>query len=293
MENISEKLMNNLTRLVELENNNLKMKSAIFLKRINEKIETAIKDIESRKVEEIEFYGQKAESYLEYKESVLNKYSNEFNKILEEYELQFINICEELMETFANQKIAIANCKKIKNLRDEYIKSDKYVEYKKIKAKYKEDMDNSLTKADFEKNMNLLSQLKNPLDEYDVKMDACIEKAKDYELVIQSCNQKIEECIQKSIDEINKIVLNKTSQLVVYQNNSIISKIINKITNIFTGKKKLQNNVIDRSEKELNILEAETDNTKNNIRENTIKFIEQLIITREKLNNKFIESIKG
>ena len=293
MENIREKLMINLTQLTELENNSLKIKSAIFLKKIEEKKNSAIKEIESRIDEEIEFYGQKPQIYSDYKESVLKKYSEEFNNILEEYNLQFVNIIQELMETNANQKIAIANCKKIRNFKDEFLSSDKYEEYKKIKAKYKEDMDNSLTKVEFEKNMNLLKELKNPVDEYDIKIKACIEKVKDYELVIQTCNQKLEECNQKSIDEINNMISKKTSQLVIYQKNNIISKIVNKITNIFTGKKKVQINIIDKSNAELNNLEIETNNTKNNIRENTIKFIEQLIVTRDELNNKFNNSISA
>lgn len=292
MENISEELMKNLTDLTELENNNLKIKSAIFLRNINEKIQKATNEIELRIDEEIKFYGQKIENYAEYKDSLLKNYFNEFEKISEEYELQFISICEELIENYANQKIAIANCKKIKNLRDEYIESDKYKEYKRIKAKYKEEMDNSLTKVEFEKNMNLLSELINPLDEFELKMKACIEKANDYEMVIQACNQKLEECKQKSIAEINKIVSNKTTQLVIYENNNIISKIINKITNIFSGKKKLKINVIDRKEDEINILETETNSAKSKVRENTIKFIERLIGIKEDMNNKFNKSIK-
>ena len=292
MENISEELIKNLKDLTELENINLKIKSAIFLRKIKDKIENAMKEIELRIDEEIKFYGQKIENYSEYKESLLKKYFNEVEKVSEEYELQFINICEELIENYANQKISIANCKKIKNLRDKYIVSEKYQEYKKIKAKYKEDMDNSLTKADFEKNMNLLSDLINPLDEFDVKMKACVEKANDYEMVIQACNQKLEECKQNSIAEINKIVSSKTTQLVVYENNNILSKIINKITNIFSGKKKLKINVIDRKEDEISILEIETNSAKSNVRENTIKFIEQLIGIKEDMDNKFNKSIE-
>lgn len=291
MENISEKLMKNLTRLAEIENNNLKIKSAIFLRKINNKIDNAIKEIGLRINEEIEFYGQKSDNFPEYKESVLKKYTEEFNKILDEYELQYVNICEELMETHANQKFAIANCIKMKNLKEEFLESDKYEEYKKIKAKYKEKMDNSLTKEEFDKNMNLLKELKNPIDGYDIKIKACIEKAKDYELIIQNCNEKLEECKQKSIDEINNMVSKKTGQLVIYQKNNIIFKIINKITNIFTGKKKVQINLIDKSNDEFNTLETEANDTKNNIRENTIKFIEKLIGIREELNTKFNESI--
>lgn len=293
MEIISEKLMQKFTVLTELENNKLNIKSAIFLRKLEEKRNTAVKEIELRVDEEIEFYGQKPENYLEYKKGILKKYSEEFEKISEEYELQYINIIEELQEIQANQKIAIANCKKMKNLKEEFLESDKYQEYKKTKAKYKEDMDNSLTKEEFEKNMNLLKELKNPIEDYDIKIKACIEKAKDYELVIQTCNQKLEESKQKAINEINDLVSKKTSQLVIYRKNNIISKIINKMTNIFTGKKKVQINIIDKSKIELNNLEAETNNTKNNIRENTIKFIEQLIGTREELNNKFNESINA
>ena len=292
MENINEKLMKNLTDLTELENNNLKIKSAIFLRTINDKINNAIKEIESRIDEEIKFYGQKIENYSEYKESLLKNYLNEFEKILDEYELQFINICEQLIENYANQKIAIANCKKIKNLKDEYIESDKYKEYKKIKAKYKEDMDNSLTKVEFEKNMNLLTQLINPIDEFDIKMKAFVEKVNDFEMVIQACNQKLEDCKQKAIAEINKIVSNKSTQLVIYKNNNIISKIINKITNIFSGKQKLKINVIDRKEDEIKILETETNSAKYNVKENTIKFIEQLIGIKDDMDKKFNKSIE-
>lgn len=293
MENISEKFIKKITELTELENNNLKIKSAIFMRKINEKIDISIKEIELRINEEIEFYGQKPENYLEYKKSILEKYFQEFIKFSEEYELQYINIIQELQETYANQKIAMANCKKMKNLKDEFLQSNKFQEYKQIKAKYKEDMDNSLTKKEFEKNMNLLKKLENPVEEYDIKIKACIEKAKDYELIIENCNQKLDECKQKAVEELNNYVSKKTSQLVIYQKNNIIFKIINKITNIFTGKKKVQINIIDKSKVELNNLETEVNNTKNNIRENTISFLELLIKRREELNNKFNENINA
>lgn len=293
MGNINEKLMKNLTKLTELETNNLAIKSAIFVRKITEKIDMSIKEIELRINEEIEFYGQNPENYLEYKKATINKYAEEFKKFSEEYELQYINIIQELQETYANQKISIANCKKMKNFKDEYLESNKYQEYKQIKAKYKEDMDNSLTKEEFERNMNLLKNLKNPIDEYDTKIKACIEKAKDYELIIEKCNEKLEECKQKAIEELNNYVSNKTSQLVIYKKNNIISKIINKITNIFKGKQKVQTYVIDKTKQELNTLETDANNTKNNIRENTINLIEQLIGIREEVNHKFSENIKA
>lgn len=289
MEEIDEKIMKNLTKLTELETNNLTIKSAIFVRKMTETIDNAKKKIELGIDDKIKFYGQKPEKYLKYKKLILNKYSDEFKKIFREYELQYINICEELQEAYANQKMAIASCKKTENLKKEFLVSE---EYENIKVKYKEDMKNSFKKVDFENDMNLHKNLKDPIYDYDIKIKAYIKKAQDYEFIIEKCNQKLEECKKNSIEELNNYVSKKTNQLIIYKKNDIISKIINRITNIFKGKQKIQIYVINKSKVELEDLEKEVDNTKNNIRENTINFIEQILKMREKLDNKFNETIK-
>lgn len=286
MENISENLMMKLTKLTELEAAVLKIKSAIFVRNINEKLETSLNEIELRLDEEIEYYNQKPGSYIDYKNKIKQKYNEEFMKIVDEYELQFINICEEIQETYANQKIAIANCKKIKNLKDKFLSSEKYIEYKKIKIKYKEDMDNSLTKVEFDKNMNLLKNLENPEEKYQDQIIANLQKAKDYEEIIQKCVNKMDECTQDCMSELSKFVLRKTSQLQIYNKVNIFIKLFNKMTNIWSGRKKVQINIIDKSDFELQNLETQTVNSIENTRTNTIGFIEQLLNLRENVKNK-------
>ena len=227
-----------------------------------------------------------------YQNKIKQKYNEEFMKIVDEYELQFINLCEEIQETYANQKIAIANCKKIKNLKDEFLNSDEYLKYKKTKAKYKQDMDDSLTKVEFEKNMNLLKNLENPEEKYQLQIKASLQKAKDYEEIIQKCINKMDECIQTSVNELSNFVARKTGQLQIYKKSNIISKIFNKITNIWNGRKKVKVNIIDKSEYELQNLEKEANTSKEATRTNTISFIEQLLNLREELNNKFKQNVK-
>lgn len=257
MENISLKILKDLTELTEIENNDLKIKLAIFLRKVSEKINSSLNAIETRINEEIAFYGQHPEKYSEHINSILNIYNNEFEKIYGEYKLQYVNVIEELQEAYANQKIAIANCKKIKNLKDEFLES-----------------------SNLEKNPDSLK-------DFDIKIKAFIEKAKSYETIIEKCDNKLEESQQNLIAELDVYVSKKTSQLVVYQTNNIISKIINKITNIFKGKQKVKINVLDKYKTEVNNLELDSNNTQNNIRENTINFIEQLLSFKEELRNKF------
>lgn len=286
MENISEKLIENLTKLTELEINNLQIKSEIFIRKLNEKLETSLKEIELRIDEEIVFFNQNPKKYIQYKESTIKGYEEQLQKIYDEYKIQYINICEELQEIQINQKIAIANIKKIQDLKKEFIKSEKYEQYKALKYKYKKDMDNSENKEDFEKYMNLLKNLNNPIEEYDNKINEMLNKAKEYELINSICIEKINECINNSINDLNKWVQQKTNQLQVYNQSNIFKEFYTIITNFFLGKKRLQINVIDTTEYELECLEQEVSIAKKNIKNNTIKFIKQLLDLKDEAINK-------
>ena len=81
-------------------------------------------------------------------------------------------------------------------------------------------------------------------------------------------------------------ISSQTNQLQVYNQSNIFKEFYTIITNFFLGKKRLQINVIDTTEYELECLEQEVSIAKKNIRNNTIKFIKQLLDLKDEEINK-------
>lgn len=290
MEKVSEILMSKIKELTEAEVFSLEIISVIYLRKIEEKLKQSKEQISESIDSQIKFYGQNKDNYSEYKNKILDKYEQEFEKIIGEYQSQFVNLIEEIAEAQANQKVCIANCKKLKNMQQDFIESEEYKKFIKLKQKYKDDMDNSLTKVEFDINLEKYQNLKNPVKEYDKKIKASLEKAKSFDEVIHFGNSKLSECMENTLLEIEILVSGKTKAISLMEKN-IFSKLINKITNIFNGKKKLKMFVIDSSDMELNQLEKNVENIIEKIRENTISFIEKILNIREESNQKFINAV--
>ena len=96
----------------------------------------------------------------------------------------------------------------------------------------------------------------------------------------------MDECTQDCMSELSKFVTKKTSQLQIYNKVNAFTKLFNKMTNIWSGRKKVQINIIDKSDIELQNLDSQTVNSIENTRTNTISFIEQLLNLRENVKNK-------
>lgn len=293
MEKVSEILMTKIKELTEAEVSSIEIISAIYLRKIEEKLKQSMDEISESIDNQIKFYGQNKENYNDYKNKILDKYNQEFEKIIDEYQSQFVNIVEELSEAQANQKVCMANCKKLKNMQQDFLNSVEYVKYVKLKKKYKEDMDNSLTKVDFDRNYERYHNLKNPVTDYDKKIKASLEKAQSFEEVIAFGKSGLNQCIEDTLNELDNLVSQKTKQIATIQKVNIFSKLINKITNIFNGKKKLKTYIIDNSDLELTKLEQNVGNIIEQIRENTINFIEKALTIREESNSKFISAVNG
>ena len=268
MEKIDDSIMKHLTELTELEINNLVIKSAIFSRNIEDTIKKGKQKIETRINEEIRFFGKNPDSYLNFKQNILKEYDNELKKIYREFELQFINICEELQEILASQKISIAYCRKNKKLKDELIKSK---EINDIEL-------NDMTKINVEV--------------YDRKIEKYIKQVDSYELLTKDCNLKLEECTKNAIEALNNLINKRINQLDIYKNNNIIFKIVNKIINVFYGKNKIQALILDKSTLEINNLRNDVNSERIKIRENTIDFIEKILDLREKIDSNLEVYIK-
>ena len=201
------------------------------MRKVEEKLKQSKEKISKSIDKQIKFYSQNKENYSEYKNKILDKYNVEFEKIIDEYQSQFVNIIEEIAEAQANQKVCIANCKKLKNMQQDFLSSVEYEKYLKLKQKYKEEMDDSLTKVEFDRNLERYQNLKNPVKEYDKKIKASLEKAKSFEVVIEFGKSKLNHCMEDTITELENIVSIKTMSISVIKKN-IFSLLMNKITNI-------------------------------------------------------------
>ena len=87
-----------------------------------------------------------------------------------------------------------------------------------------------------------------------VKVEATLAKKSNYEIIIQECFRQLTECNQNAINKLNELFPSKDNQLIVSKLN-----IVQKIMNIFTGKNKVKQFVIDTTKEELNKLQAKVD----------------------------------
>ena len=183
---IYEKLNENLLNLEKVENEITMIELAIYQKSLD--------DLKNKKLKELkEFFEQKANYYNQKTE----KFNNEINRNIDEYELQidkiinaydslYISVFKIMENALDNQKIAVANI------------------------------------------VTLTEQRKNeePNDMENTKKTiiACAEKKLNYGVIIDECKARREWCAEEAIKNIEEIFKNNIYQLQVYDD-SILNKI--------------------------------------------------------------------
>ena len=108
---LEKKLMTNLRELTDVEQEELKIVAAIFMKHCEDYTKAKIEDYKKSIEEQIVFYGRKKQEYDTNINQLIEKYESLINKIITEYNTRFVSIINEIQDTSANQKIAIVNMK--------------------------------------------------------------------------------------------------------------------------------------------------------------------------------------
>lgn len=218
--NLEKEFIATLRDLNNKEQDSIRIFSAMYVNSYENLKKEKIESLEKNITEQIEFYGRKKDEFLAQCNQIIEKYSNEIDMIINQYNTWFCAIISKLQDSYNNQKISMTNTK---------LSIDSKNEVKKIASEY---------------------------------------RTTNYELIIQECKSQLEECKQAMENKVNEIFYNKDKSLAIRKKN-----IFQKIINIFTGKSKVNNFVINSLNVEINKLEDTVNSECKNIENNTINKI--------------------
>lgn len=246
-------LMELISQLTGIETIDTEITFAIFRSSTQKKIEEKINELSSKIKEQMIIYGIDNKEYEEKNEKIIARYKEVFKKMYTEYENSIISIQLEMQEAESNQKVAIAGFKKI---------------------------------ADIKKEKQLILQNdQTALSKYIEKENACIKKFNNYNTILDECLIETEMCRQEFLQELEKIkIITQEKQLM--KKNSKFEEILQKIKNIFNGKKYYEN-FLAQTEQNISALENENEPKIKEVNKKNVKFIATIIVMRKKINSSF------
>ena len=121
----------------------------------------------------------------------------------------------------------------------------------------------------------------------DVKIRASENKKDNYEIVLGECSRQLDSCKDEMIQKVNEIFYSKDKQLSLPK-----TSILEKIKNIFTGKAKVENFLLNSVEVELNQLENSVSTELKNVSEETILNLAIIKDARQQTQEIFNEMLK-
>lgn len=246
-------LMELINQLGQIETIDTEITFAIFRSSTQKRMEEKVNELINKIKEQMITYGIENKEYEEQNEKIITKYKEVLKKMYTEYENSIISIQLEMQEAESNQKVAIAGFKKIADVKKE--------------------------------NITMLQNNPAALQKYIEKENACIKKFNDYNTILDECLIETEMCRKEFLKELDKInIITQEMQLV--KKSSKFQEIIQKIKNVFNGKRYYEaflNNI------EQNILNLESINEPKikEVSNQNVKFIATIIVMRKKINNSF------
>lgn len=285
MKSLGERLVNKIEEISNVEVSILKLSSAIYVRSVEEKIANGINDIKSNFIGIATGYGISESVYSGQLNKIIDGFNSEISKIKDEYEIQFVNLQLEIQEAMANQQIALVNAKKVVDLKEEFKESEKYAAYMKSRKDLETHLSNSLSKVEYDKYSKLLEELSDPLDVYNFKRDASLNKYYDYNKLISDCESKLDESLNLVLSEIDRIIGLTVEKALIVRKENPISKFINKIKNIFSGKSNYEKKV-KTYETVISTLSEESGSKIESIRNNTIDFLAEIKVSKDNINSK-------
>lgn len=286
MKVLGSKILQEIKDISDVEVNKSQILLAIFLRKMEDKVEGSAEELKAGLKYKAEFYGRKLEEYNEKIDSIVSNYINEITKVTDEYESLYTNIELEYQEAIANQKIAVVNLKKISDSKEKFLKSKKYQEYIDTKLELKTQLENCVKKVEFDRISDMLDNLVNPIDLYNKKMNACVKKYYDYNQIIEKCENKKKECIdniEANLDEIINFAIERSLVNIKPSPFDFVKKIINFIN----GKTKFEKNVLEKTETKIRNLSNENDLRIKNIENNTVEFVSTILSLKDSIKKEF------
>lgn len=249
-------LMDKLVELNEVEIKKSKVLAAIFQKTVNEMQKKKIESLDSNFEEQAKFYDQDLEDYEKTYQEMKDKYEEQLSEILNQYQALFVNIYLELQEAECNQKIAITNWKKSCDIKQEII-----------------------DKAG-----------SSMIEEYERKIEACVQKKNNYDVIIEECEDELEKCAIQMEKKVNSLFQDKSSQMFLTEI-GLFGKIMNKIRNLFTGKSKFNTYVMEPMKVELEMLETKIPDVEEGLKREMVDFVARIKQAKAQTNQIFEQMI--
>lgn len=230
---VVERLVESLNEMSNLEVNEASLLIAIIKKNIEDLINKNMQKLNEDFLEKCEYYGRSIKAVNTEKTEILNSYKDEFYKIASKFEEEYMEISLDLQEAQANQKIAIANMKKVIDMKKKYLESEKH-------NSYDENADVSI-------------------DLYNGKIDKLADKYIKYCGLEQACIYKLKKCNERVENAISSVMQFEVGQLAVIEKNKVL-QIFSKILFKITGAKRFEKEYIFTKKQNIEKIRKNTEN---------------------------------
>ena len=285
---IGVKLLESIKELSDLELIDEQLCLGIFLKKADNLISEKMQKIEVELDSKMDLYSSRTSENENKKREIIERYKTEFNRVLEKYEDRFINIQLELQGIQSNQKIALANWRKVLDEKDNLLASNVYQEYIERKQSLEYKMENAMKSDEYYECDRLLKELKDPIEKVESKADACIEKFNNYNELINECLIEANICEKEALESLEKVIkYNFNDKLAKNSPFTKITRFFNKIIFKFSGPSKFKKEVISKMEFDLSNIQNENTEIVKVIEEKNCNFVATILIMREKINEQF------
>jgi len=283
MENIGTALLERIKELSNIELQEQLLRLAIFNNKVYSNYEEKIKIISNNFEEQLQYYG-KTDIFNDEKEKIIGRYNEEFQKIYDKRREQFINILIEIQEMQANQKIALANVESVYKSRDSIFESEEYKEYLENKNKYEYIINITKNSSDIEKYKSKLIKLRNPLDFYNNKLVALVDKYEKYDGLVFECEKKLDDCIIATEEDFESVMKYRNNNLVEQKKENIIIRLFKKL---FSGKRKFKKEVVEKMNIEIDDIQNNNAKLLEIIESQTINLIAKIEELRYDINYEY------
>ena len=272
MEDLDKKLISEITDLSNAEVQYAQIMLAIFEHELNDSYQEKITLINQNIDSQMKAYGKNLENFREEKNKIIEQYNEQFQKVYDKRKEQFCNIEIEIQEMQGNQKIAIANFKKIVDNKKKIQNTQRYIDF----------INGRNTIVD-----NQLREIIATIESYDKKLNALVNRYNGYKELIEECEKKLDECMQSSKKDFETIVKYRNSSMKEVAKQNFLSKFFSSILNKFSGKSKFEKDVIEKMENELKDVEKNNNELVDSIQNQTISIVATIQEIRDTLTSEF------
>lgn len=256
---VYKNLASNIKNLSSVEVNEISLIIAIIKKNIQDLINKNMEFLNKEFLDKSEYYGTKKIDLSKYRDQIIKGYENEFNRISLKLEEEYMNFALMLQETQSNQKISIANLKKVLESKQKYVESNEYDEFMTNIENLEKQRDDAETKIEFDKIDNYLNNISDPIEIYNKKIDIFANRYVKYCGLEEVYLSKLKKCNERIESAINSVMKYDVGALTIINKKSIFT-IFSKLLSKISGVKKFEKEYVFKKLENLEKIKNDTDN---------------------------------